>query len=727
MRNSVAVVDKYGPTRACVHKSCTIFVLMQAMIRWLFAVVLLLTTTSSFGQQNLVIDEEFDSNDHGWPVRQTEVDAARVDSGRYVIERTAQQHYSMFTTNQYLDPKKDFTIETRLTQVSGHNNSAFGVTWGGRGYGFFHYFSITSLGYWKVGYLWKDKGKKVKDWTEGPVKQLGKPNTLKITKRGTTLRYYINNREVFTSEFDTYYGTDLGFQLDQDKRVDVDYLRVQHDPVEINLPDSVEEHYEKVPLDTLINTANDELTPVISADGNTLYFCRNDHPDNFGAPGFFDIWYSERDANGNWLTPKNMGKPLNNKASNWVVSVTPDGNTLLLSGTYNTDGTYKGAGISTSRRTKDGWSIPEDVEIRGFYLWGRYASYFLSNDQRVLVMALEREDGYGDQDLYVSHMGEDGIFQKPRNLGRKINTFSTESAPFLAADNRTLYFGSMGRMGYGSSDIYVTRRLDDSWKKWTEPVNIGPDLNDASWNNYYTIPASGEYAYMVQSDITTYNEDIVRIKLAEAVKPDPVVLVHGRVLNSVDSLPLESEITYGNLDTEEELGIAHSEPVDGTYAITLPFGVNYGFYAKREGYYSISENLYLMDSTSYAEIEKDLYLTPIEIGQPIRLNNIFFEFDKSGLLSQSFDELNRLIEFLNEHPNMVIEIGGHTDGKGSDSYNLTLSDKRANTVMEYLADNGIEAERLTAKGYGETTPIMPNDSEEGRGFNRRVEFIVVSK
>ena len=258
-------------------------------------------------------------------------------------------------------------------------------------------------------------------------------------------------------------------------------------------------------------------------------------------------------------------------------------------------------------------------------------------------------------------------------------------------------------------------------------MNLGPDLNDASWNNYYTVPASGEAAYMVQSDLATYNEDIITIQLAEAVQPDPVVLVYGRVLNSVDSLPLEAEITYNNLDTEEELGIAHSDPAEGKYAITLPYGVNYGFYAKREGYYSISASLQLQDTTGYAEIEKDLYLTPIEVGQPIRLNNIFFDFDKAELLPQSFDELNRLIAFLNEHPKMVIEIGGHTDAKGSDSYNRNLSDRRAKTVMGYLSKNGIAAERLTSKGYGESVPIMPNDTEPGRAFNRRVEFIVVAK
>lgn len=700
---------------------------MKWMRIFSFLIVLLLLAAHAKAQQNLLIDEQFNDNSRGWQLRSTEVDWCKIDSGRYTLARNAAQGYSLFTLNQYLDPKRDFTLEAELTQLAGHDNSSLGLTWGGRGYGFFHYFAITSTGYWKVGYVWKDKGKNIQDWVKGPVHKMGRANVLKVAKRGNTMHYYINGREVYQSEFDTYYGTEIGFQLDQEKKVRVEYLKLNHVPVEINLPDSTDEHFAKVPLTATINTANDELAPVISADGNTLYFCRSDDPQNIGYQGYFDIWYCQRQQNGKWGDPIHMDRPLNNESSNWVISVTPDGNTLLLSGTYDAEGKYAGAGISISKRTKNGWSVPKEVVIEQFYTWGRYASYFLSNDQQVLVMAVEREDGYGDQDLYVSYLREDGTFSRPKNLGKTVNTFSAESAPFLAADMRTLYFGSMGRPGYGSADIYVTKRLDESWTKWTEPINLGPDINDAQWNNYYTVPASGEVAYMVQSDLATYNEDIVQVELADALKPDPVVLIRGRVLNSKDSLPLEAEITWADLDAGLKLGFAHSNPTDGSYAITLPFGLNYGFYARREGFYSISENMLLKDSTQYAEIEKDLYLTPIEVGQAIRLNNIFFEFDKAELLPTSSDELNRLIDFLNEHPTMVIEIGGHTDSKGSDSYNASLSERRANTVMQYLTQHGVAPERLTAKGYGESTPIMPNTSEEGRAYNRRVEFIVLKK
>ena len=177
----------------------------------------------------------------------------------------------------------------------------------------------------------------------------------------------------------------------------------------------------------------------------------------------------------------------------------------------------------------------------------------------------------------------------------------------------------------------MTKRLDDSWTKWAPLVNMGPKLNSPGWDSYFTIPASGDYAYFVSSRSGEGQEDIFRIKLPELAKPDPVALISGQVLNSKTNAPISARITYESLPEGKELGVARSEPVNGDYKIVLPFGKKYGFSAKAKGYYAVSEFVDLTGMKEYGELNKNLYLAPIEVNQIVRLNNIFFESGKSVL------------------------------------------------------------------------------------------------
>jgi outer membrane protein OmpA-like peptidoglycan-associated protein len=211
------------------------------------------------------------------------------------------------------------------------------------------------------------------------------------------------------------------------------------------------------------------------------------------------------------------------------------------------------------------------------------------------------------------------------------------------------------------------------------------------------------------------------------VKPNPVVLIYGRVLNAKTNEPIEAEIKYENLSSGLEAGIANSNPNDGSYKIILPYGNNYGYSAKANGYYSVSENINLKKFSDYKEIEKNLYLAPIEIGEVVRLNNIFFDFNKYELKPESFPELDRIVKFLTDYPILEIELSGHTDNLGSHDYNQKLSENRANAVAEYLFTKGISRNRIMVIGYGETLPIDTNDTDEGRQKNRRVEFKILKK
>ena len=219
--------------------------------------------------------------------------------------------------------------------------------------------------------------------------------------------------------------------------------------------------------------------------------------------------------------------------------------------------------------------------------------------------------------------------------------------------------------------------------------------------------------------------DIFRIKLPEALKPRPVVLIYGKVLNDKTKEPLEASITYNILSTNKESGIAISNVKDGSYKIVLPAEAVYSFLAKKPNFYSVSENIDVRGLLVYKEIERNLYLAPIEVGETIRLNNIFFDTNKSDLRSESAAELNRMIKLLADNPHMAIQIAGHTDNVGTDEYNLKLSDDRSVSVKNYIVSKGVEATRVLAKGYGKTKPTTSNNTEAGRQQNRRVEFTIV--
>jgi outer membrane protein OmpA-like peptidoglycan-associated protein len=475
-----------------------------------------------------------------------------------------------------------------------------------------------------------------------------------------------------------------------------------------------------------VNSEADELVDAIAPDGKTLYISRKDHPGNVGDEQRRDVWYSTLQPDGSWSEAVNIGPPINNEMSNFANSITPDGNSLLLSGLYNDDGSFRAQGLSISHRTASGWSLPEDMVIDDWYNDGDISNYALSPDQKVLLMSLKRKENYGNNDLYVSFLQRDGTWSKPVNMGPVVNTIGTDMAPFIAADGVTLYYSTNGLSGYGGNDIFLTRRLDDSWTKWSEPQNLGPSINTTSDDAFYTLTAAGDYAYFSSATDTYGASDIFRIALPKAVRPKPVILVRGTVFDAKTRQPIAANIHYESLPGGKEAGIARSSPASGEYKIALPAGSNFGFRAEAKGYYAVSENLNTTEIEEYREIQKDLYLAPIEVGMTVRLNNIVFETGKWDLKPESFPELDRVVQLLNENAKIRIAIAGHTDNVGSDADNMNLSKNRARSVLDYLASHGVEAGRLASAGYGETKPIATNDTDDGRQMNRRVEFTIIS-
>jgi len=487
---------------------------------------------------------------------------------------------------------------------------------------------------------------------------------------------------------------------------------------------SVQFTHPKENLGLSVNTEYTETKPVISGDGQRLYFCRQDHPDNIrGKQDPQDIYFS-RLENGQWTPAQNIGWPLNDQHPNGISSVSPDGKSVLLINEYISGG-YMKPGASVSHFNGKNWSFPEKVEIENFYNFSPYVDYFMSADNQVLLQSVHRREGRGDQDLYISFAQKDK-WSEPVNLGPVINTTGADFAPFLAADGKTLYFASEGHPGLGGSDIFFSRRLDDTWKNWTKPVNLGEKVNTKTWDAYYSISAKGDYAYFVSTNPQNNSKDIYRIQLPEAVRPDPVVMVKGRVINANTNEPLAASVIFKPRESGEEKGSARTEPGSGQYKLVLPKGDSYYYQAKVDGYLSLVKSIDLSQASEYGEVEEDLYLVPLAAGQKIPLNNIFFVRSQAELMSQSHSELDQLVAILKEHPTLEIELGGHTDNMGQSSLNYDLSLRRVDEVKRYLVAQGIDENRLHTRGYGDTQPIASNDRELDRRKNRRVEFTILS-
>nr|WP_293832973.1 OmpA family protein [uncultured Arsenicibacter sp.] len=521
-------------------------------------------------------------------------------------------------------------------------------------------------------------------------------------------------------------------------------------------------------LGNQVNSEFNEINPMISPDGKTIYFARVSHPQNtYGDKGSQDIWYSELDvASNKWGPARRLGNPLNTDEYNCAYSITPDGNTMLIKGAYN-NGRYETRGYSFSKKTTNGWSVPQKLEIAGYERMsqGQYDCGFLSADGKVLIMSFSEKKNSKEDDLYVSFRQKDGSWSKPVSLGPDVNTKFTETTPFLAADGATLYFSSNREGGQGSNDIYICKRVDKTWKHWSKPQNLGPKINTEGYDAYYSIPAAGDYAYMTSFKGTLGKGDVVRIKMFDDIpttptlanndpskagsgnpngngqngngtnndpnallRPDPVAIISGRVIDQKTGRPVQARVVYQTLPDGNEAGEATSDPITGEYKIVLPYGQKYSMRAIAPNFIAEGENVDLTQVKGFQEIKgKELTMVPIEEGKAIRLNNIFFDTGKSELRPESAPELDRMVAVLNENPKMTISLNGHTDNTGGVAVNQKLSQDRADAVREYFIGKGIEPDRIASKGFGESKPVAANDTEDGRQKNRRVEFLIVKK
>lgn len=479
--------------------------------------------------------------------------------------------------------------------------------------------------------------------------------------------------------------------------------------------------YKQKPLSDTVNAFAKQYFPVLTADQSSLIFTRREgHTDNFDE----DLVVSFKDRRGRWTSPQSISKNINSMYNEGTCTISADGRKLIFTSCTGRDN-LGSCDLFESHKTGDEWSVPENLgPFVNSTEWESQPS--LSADGRTLYFISDRRGGIGRRDIWVSTLDNKGEWTRAKNIGKPINTVYDEISPFIHVNNRTLYFASNGQTGFGGYDIFFSE-LDSS--KWTAPKNIGPPINNHEDQFSLFITADGKKGYYSHEETTTGINASSRIYELEFPKESQVRYrsnyVKGVIRDSKTRAPLAATVELISIETNRTESLVESDSITGEYLIVLTQGAEYALYVSKENYVFKSLNFNYSDVTDFEPIILDIYLDPIAEGSTVVLENLFFDTDRYELKPKSLSELQKITRFLNENPNTRIEIGGHTDNVGNPSYNRELSEKRANSVYQYLIQQKISPKRLLAKGYGAQKPVASNENEIGRRQNRRIEFKLI--
>lgn len=481
--------------------------------------------------------------------------------------------------------------------------------------------------------------------------------------------------------------------------------------------------FKAINLGDSINTEGDEYNPSLTADGKLLFFTGRRKDATGGFNKFYqnyceDFYYSKLQANG-WSQALNLGQPVNTHYNEGGSSISQDGEAVYFTSCERKDIIGRCDLYMASINGKD-WQEPRNLgkKINSVYY---DAQPCLSHNGKFLYFVSDRPGGVGNNDIWVSEkIG--GQWQEPKNLSATINTPGNEYYPFLFPDGRTLFFVSDGHDGFGGMDVFVST-LDEN-NQWSSPKNLGYPLNTAGDEHAFVLSYDAKTAYLATNNLPGKgNMDIYTFELDESLRPKPVTYVRGWVRDSASQKNISASIAFIDLQTGDTLRKATTNPMSGTFLLSLPLYRHYAAYVEAPGY--IFKSIYFdLQKALPTPYEINVYLSPLAKGKVFALNNIFFEIDSDELKTESFVELQKLYDFLSIKPQIHIEIQGHTDNTGQEEYNQKLSLLRAESIRKYLLKKGIAADRLSVKGFGATQPIADNSTEEGRKQNRRTVILI---
>jgi OmpA-OmpF porin, OOP family len=477
--------------------------------------------------------------------------------------------------------------------------------------------------------------------------------------------------------------------------------------------------FQPKPLSDSINSFAMQYFPVLTADEQQLIFTRRlgvgDEDDE-------DLVISNRNNNGEWGKSISISEKINSAYNEGTCTISADGRQLIFTSCLGRRG-YGNCDLFESRKTGKEWSTPVNMGAQ-INSSGWESQPSLSADGRILYFVSDRRGGIGNRDLYFSYQLDNGKWTKAENLGSTVNTPYDEISPFIHVNGRTLYFTSNGRPGFGGYDIYRTEKEDN---KWSEPVNFGSPVNDNEDQFSFFITANGERGYYSHEERQPRNTTkIYEITVPEELRPKfRSNVVKGIVRDSQTKKPLKSKVELYDIQKNELTAVVNSDSVSGQYLIVLTQGADYALYISAKEYLFKSLNFNYENEADPKPVVIDVDLDKANAGAVAILNNIFFDVDKFDLKEKSLTELDKVVRFLNENPSIKVEISGHTDDTGSATYNLQLSQKRAQSVADYLSKTGLDPKRVKQVGYGSQKPLQPNDTEENKQINRRIEFRII--
>ena len=475
--------------------------------------------------------------------------------------------------------------------------------------------------------------------------------------------------------------------------------------------------YELERLPASVNSTYDEYFPSLTVDGEQLFFTRlepNEAGFNFWGE---DLYFCSQEGE-SWADAVALPSTINSNKNEGANSISTDGNELFYAAMYGQHGDMN---IYCSEYSNRQWNIPRSLSAEvNSSQWDSQPC--LSADGSMLFFTSTRPGGLGNSDIYVARLDTNNVFSSVEPLPFPINTPGNDQRPHFHPDGKTLYFSSNGLPGMGGSDLYKTQLTEEG--TWTKPINLGFPINSPKDERGIFISGDGKLAF-----ISTNRKggiggmDIYQFDLPQSVAPDLTSYLKGTVLDSLTKKPITATIEIYDLTRNQEYRSVDVDSLDGSFLFALPGSFNYSFHITSPGKIPISKTI-TSDSihTSGELLNEDFLLSSPSIGNQFRLNNVFFETNSAVLEEISKKELQIVANWMATVEDTVnFELQGHTDNRGSEAWNLTLSQQRADAVRNYLISIGIPDDRLIARGFGMTQPIDTNESEEGRAKNRRTE------
>lgn len=404
-----------------------------------------------------------------------------------------------------------------------------------------------------------------------------------------------------------------------------------------------------------------------------------------------------------------------------AASFSPDGNTVYFTA-WREKERYA---IYQAKKSGDKWSNPQPVGLEVNSKDFNSQQPFVTRDGNFLLFSSDRTGGYGKFDIWYCAIRSDGTLGQAVNLGPTINTEDDERAPYYNPITKKLMFSTDARIGLGGLDFFES---EGDLVTWSEPKNMGYPFNSSKDDLYFTSTNADDTKGYISSD----RESSCCLEVFEIKKE--YFSVEGLLTDCKTKLPMAgAAIAFSNVEGTQTV----TTGIDGKYHFKADSKRPIKLTFSKENYFAITKN-YVYEELAKADtmIYKDYCLSPFKIGIPIALDNVYYEFNSVDLTEPSKKVLDFLIPIMEDNAELEIELGSHTDNIGTDEYNLELSNKRAQSCVDYLVSKGISASRLTSKGYGESTPIAPNeigrgrrkkDNPDGRAKNRRTEFKVTKK